>query len=197
MPGELPSDQRKWMEMMREQVGRLYGMVAELRDLVHLMFSRDLALQTESVVLADLVEEAWAALRRGPAQPQAEIDTDLPADLPRVRVDRGRTVRTLTSLLFHARKFRTSGTPRLRGQRRDDTVTLRLEYQGLPLPPAEAQRSLELLYPAFDRAGHTLNAVGLGLGVLRAVSRCQGADLDFEVGPDGRAVLSLALPVAR
>jgi signal transduction histidine kinase len=193
--GELPPDQVKWMDMMREQVGRLNGMVGELRDLIHLMLSRDLILQTESVVPADLVEEALAAVRRGASSTQADVAADLPPGLPRVRVDRGRTVRTLISLVFHARKFRASGDLRLSGEDRGGSVALRLEYAGHGIPPDEVQRSLGLLYPA-SRAGHTLNAVGLGLGVLRGIARRQNGDLDMQVAPDGHTTLILSLPTA-
>ena len=71
--------------MMREQVGHLNGMVGELRDLIHLLLSRDLVLQTESAAPADIVAEALAVFRReyGPSQ-ISRASTDLPADLPRV-----------------------------------------------------------------------------------------------------------------
>lgn len=193
--GEMQPDQAKWMDMMREQVGRLNGMVGELRDLIHLMLSRDLALQTESVAAADLVEDALSAVRRGAATTQADVSADLPPGLPRVRVDRNRTVRTLTSLVFHARKFRASGDLRFTGELRGGRVALSLGYLGHFIPAGQVRRSLELLYPA-SRAGHTLNAVGLGLGVLRAIARLQNGDLGMTVAADGRTVLTLSLPVS-
>ncbi len=192
--GEMPPDQVKWMDMMRDQVGRLNGMVGELRDLIHLMLCGDLVLQAESVAPAELIEEALAPIRRGASPSQADVNADLPADLPRVRVDRARTIRTLASLVFHARKFRSSGDLRLTGENQGASVALRLEYAGQAISQAEAQRSLELLYPA-SRFGHVLSAVGLGLGVLRAVARHGGGDLGMKVGPDGHTVLCLSLPV--
>jgi K+-sensing histidine kinase KdpD len=134
-------------------------------------------------------------VRRGAATSQADVNADLPVDLPRVRVDRARTIRTLVSLVFHARKFRRSGDLRLTGENCGAFVALRLDYAGHVIPQAEVQRSLDLLYPA-SRAGHTLNAVGLGLGVLRAVARHGGGDLMMQVGPDGSTALCLSLPVA-
>jgi len=191
--GEMPPDQAKWMEMMREQVGRLNGMVGELRDLIHLMLSRDLAMHFESAPPVELVEEVMALVRRGAGSVQGDIEISLPPDLPPVRVDRGRTVRTLASLVFHARKFRSGGPLRLGGESGRGVVTLSLRYSGQPMAAEEAASSLELLYPA--RAGHTLNAIGLGLGILRAVARRQGGDLGLSVEADGAAVLSLALPL--
>jgi len=194
--GEVPPEQLKWMDMMREQVGRLNGMVGELRDLIHIALSRDLRLQVDNAAPAALVEDAVAAVRRGASQPHVEVRVELPADLPRVRVDRERTVRTLLSLIFHARKFRVSGDLRLVGQRSEETVALTLEYQGQALAPDEVQRSLELFYPGRGHQGHVLNAVGLGLGVLRTLARHQGGDLDFSVAPDGKSAMTLSLEVS-
>ena len=194
--GDIPPGLAKWIDMMREQVGRLNGLIGELRDLIHVLLSRDLLLQLESVAPAELAAGALAAVKRGLSQIPVEVRLDVSADLPRVRVDRDRTVRTLTSLLFHARKFRTSGDMRICADRMGEAVRLHLQYQGLPLPPGESERSLDLLYPASARGGHTLDAVGLGLGVLRVVARRQGGDLGFQVGPDGRAELTLCVPVS-
>ena len=195
--GELPPEQVKWIELMREQVGRLNGMVGELRDLVHLVLRRDLVLHAESAVPGDLAAAALTMVQRSAAQSETEVKADLPAGLPRVRVDRDRTIRTLTSLFFHARKFRSTGDIRLSGESRDGRVLLRLEYQGRPMSPDAARRSLELMYPAFQDRQHTLSAVGLGLGMLRALARIQGGDLDLAVGPDGRSALTLALALAK
>jgi K+-sensing histidine kinase KdpD len=170
-------------------------MVGELRDLIHVMLSRDLHLMTESTLLSEMIESSLAAMKRPNGQPQPEIFVTLPPDLPKVQVDVDRTIRTISSLIYHARKFRSSDHLRLTAERRDAAVALKLEYRGQPLPPGEDKRSLELLYPA-SQGGHVLNAVGLGLGASRAVARLQGGDLSFDVLPDGQATLTLTMPLS-
>ncbi|MDD5657594.1 MAG: HAMP domain-containing sensor histidine kinase [Elusimicrobia bacterium] len=194
--GEVPPEQVKWVDMMREQVARLGGMVGELRDLIHLVLSRDLNIQVENAPVSELVAAAVACVRRDGAAGQGEVKVEVPAELPRVRVDRERAVRTLASLLFHARKFRTGGELVMGGRRDGSRVKLELRYRGHPLPAGEAERSLALLYPALGPNRHTLTAVGLGLGVLRAVAERQGGDLSFRVAPDGEARLTLSWPVS-
>ncbi len=104
-------------------------------------------------------------------------------------------MRSLSSLLFHARKFRLSGPVTLRGLRRGASVALEIEYTGQRLDPKEARRSLELFYPARNRKDQILAATGLGLGLIREVMRLSGGDLELVVEERGRTRLILLVPL--
>lgn len=195
--GEVPEEQVRWVEMMREQVNRLNGMVGELRDLIHIQLSKDLLMSIEEVEVVELVQDALALVRRGMIQASIDVQVVLDDTVPKVQVDRDRAVRTLTSMIFHARKFRSSGGVRLETHRRGDHALIHLLYQGPVLSAEVVRASLEVFYPAQKRKDLVLGATGLGLGVLRAVARRQGGDLDFNVGADGRSVISLVLPTRR
>jgi K+-sensing histidine kinase KdpD len=160
------------------------------------VLSRDLHVQLESLAPGDLLEAALPAARRAAAEAKYELKIEKEDGLPRVRADRDRAARTLASLFFHARKFRTDSGLSVRASRRGERVIFEVSYHGQPLPHDEARRSLELLYPAVGPKQHTLTAVGLGLGILRAVSEGQGGGLDFHVEPGGNARLTMALPAA-
>lgn len=195
--GQIPDDQMKWIELMREQVGRLNGMVGELRDLIHMELYRDLYLHGEDLSLKETVETTLRQFRRGAAQAGFSVHVSLPDDLPKVHADPERLPRSVTSLLFHARKFRLAGDIRLTARALGPwAVELRLEYSGPKISRAEAARSLELLYPALSLKGHTMSATGLGLGVTRAIMRRQGGELEFQVDPDGGSVLALRIPTS-
>ena len=73
-------------------------------------------------------------------------------------------------------------------------VACEIEYTGPSLDPREAARSLELFYPARHRKDQVLAATGLGLGLIRAVMRRVGGDLDLLVEEKGRTRLVLLLP---
>lgn len=196
--GDIPKEQLRWVEMMGEQVGRLNGMVGELRDVIHIQLSRDVLLSVEETELAEIIQDSLARVRHGMLQAGIEASVRLDDSLPKVHVDRDRAVRALTSMIFHARKFRSSGGIVLEAHRGPgDRAVVHLRYQGQALSPDEARRSLELFYPAQKRKDLLLAATGLGLGALRLVARRQGGDLDFRVEPDGRSVISLVLPTSR
>ena len=192
--GEVPAEQVKWIEMAREQVGRLTALVGEVRDLVHMELHRELRSNLEAAVPAELVAQALKGVRRGFEQARVELSVALPAGLPNVRADADRAARSLSSLLFHARKFRAGGSVSIRSLSRGASVAFEIEYEGQVLDPDEARRSLELFYPARSRESQVLAATGLGLGLIRAVTRRDGGDLELTVDAAGRTRLVLLLP---
>jgi two-component system OmpR family sensor kinase len=195
--GEVPPDQVKWIEMTRDQVGRLNALVGEIRDLVHMELHRELRSSLETASPVELFDEALTTMRRGFVHASVELRVEVPADLPKVHTDTERAVRSLSSLLFHARKFRLNGPVTVRAVSRGAMVACEIEYDGQRLDPAEARRSLELFYPARDRKDQILAATGLGLGLVRSVMRRVGGDLEMRVDERGRTRLDLLLPVAR
>lgn len=192
--GELPAEQRKWVEMTQEQVWRLSALVGEIRDLVHLELRRDLRSTVDDTDPAAIVREAAASARHGYQNAGVRLTLDIEEGLPAARVDSERAVRSLAGLLFHARKFRVGGDVTLRARRGGPGVVCEVAYDGLPLP--RAQESLDLFYPARRRDDQVLAATGLGLGLPREVMRRVGGDLDFAVDARGRSVLSLSLAAA-
>ncbi|MEK7859187.1 MAG: HAMP domain-containing sensor histidine kinase [Elusimicrobiota bacterium] len=191
--GKVGDEHLKWMEMMREQVGRLNGMVGELRDMIHLQLRRDLITHIEDVPAEDVIHAALGGVRTGFAQAGVAVELELAEGLPNVRVDRDRAIRTLTSLLFHCRKFRSGGDLKVSALPRAGMVVVSLEYRGPRLSAAEVRDSLDVFYPALQRQDHVLSATGLGLGVLKTLIELQGGRLTFEVR-DGLTSLALFLP---
>lgn len=193
--GDVPPDQMKWVEMMRDQAGRLNSIVGEIRDLIHLDFLRDLAAFPETAEAPELVEEALSPLRRGFEHAGIELRVELPESLPRVRADRDRAVRTLSSLLYHARKFRMSGPVVLRASRDGSKLRFTIDYAGQKLSPDAVGASMDLFYPAHKRSDQLLAATGLGLGLPREVMRLAGGDVALAADAAGAARLTLTLPV--
>jgi signal transduction histidine kinase len=107
--GELPSPLKPWVEMTREQVGRLNGLVGEVRDFVHMELHQDLRVTRVELSVDDILEEALVSIRRGMEQAGVEFRVEAAKGLPGVLADPDRAARCLSSVLFHARKFRTRG----------------------------------------------------------------------------------------
>ncbi len=192
--GPLPAEQVQWIEMMREQMARLSGMVGELRDLLHLELHRDLVMHKEDVEPSEIVDSAVGAVQFGCANAGVPLERSVEPGLPKTSCDPDRAPRTLTSMLFHARKFRTGGPVRVQASLSGRLVRFSVEFEAAKLTPEEAERSLDLYYPARMR-GQSMAATGLGLGILRAVAREQEGDFLLEAR-DGKARLSLLLPAA-
>ncbi len=193
--GEIPAEHQKWMGILRSQVARLIGVVGEMRDFVHLELRSDIALVPEKVSVQETVEAVLAAVSGSVASAEAPVEVAL-GDLPRVRADPDRLFRALLSLLYHARKFRSSGRILLRGEARAGGVEISVEYSGPDQSAEQTEAALDLYYPARQRGDQQLGAVGLGLGLLRTMTRRQGGDLAYRVDGAGGTRLVLSLPLA-
>lgn len=189
--GELPTPLKPWVEMTREQVGRLNCLVGEVRDFVHMELHKDLRVSMAELSVAEILDEALVSISRGMEQAGVEFTVVRAENLPNVRTDPDRAARGLSSVLFHARKFRTGGPITLKTAKVPGAVAFTVAYQGPRLSAEEVGASLELYYPARTRKDQVLGATGMGLGLIRAVARLIGGDFELRVEEDGRATATL------
>ena len=194
--GELPAPLKPWVEMTREQVGRLNGLVGEVRDFVHMELHQDLRVARVPLSVAEILDEALVSIRRGMEQAGVDFQIVTAADLPSVLTDPDRAARCLSSVLFHARKFRTGGPITLKVSRAPEAVAFSVSYQGSRITAAELEASLDLYYPARRRTDQVLGTTGLGLGLIRRVARLIGGDFNFRAEEDGRATATLSYAAA-
>jgi signal transduction histidine kinase len=194
--GPLPAPLKPWVEMTREQVGRLNGLVGEVRDFVHMELHQDLRVSKSELAVPDILDEALVSIRRGMEQAGVEFRVEPDKDLPAVLADPDRAARCVSSVLFHARKFRTGGPIVLKVSRAPRGVAFAVSYQGPRLRPGEAEACLDLYYPARLRRDQVLGTTGLGLGLVRKVARLFGGDLEFRADEDGRAAVTLTYEAA-
>jgi signal transduction histidine kinase len=189
--GELPAPLKPWVEMTREQVGRLNGLVGEVRDFVHMELHQDLRVGSVELTVDEILDEALVSIRRGMEQAGVEFHVTKDHGLPPVLTDPDRAARCLSSVLFHARKFRVRGPISLKVSRAPEAVAFAVTYEGSRIGPEEIEASLDLYYPARRRKDQVLGTTGLGLGLIREVARLIGGDLAFGAADDGRATATL------
>lgn len=189
--GELPAPLKPWVEMTREQVGRLNCLIGEVRDFVHMELHKDLRVSATELSVAEILDEALVSISRGMEQAGVEFTVLRTESLPNVRTDADRAARCLSSVLFHARKFRTGGPITLKTAKVPGAIAFAVTYQGPRLSAKDVAESLELYYPARTRKDQVLGATGMGLGLIRAVARVIGGDFEFRVEEDGRATATL------
>lgn len=189
--GELPAPLKPWVEMTREQVGRLNGLVGEVRDFVHMELHEDLRIGAAEMTAQEIVDEALVSIARGMEQAGIEFSASVEPGIPPLRVDPDRASRCLSSALFHARKFRVAGPVALAARKSGPGAAFVVTYQGQRMSAAQVRDCLELYYPARRGKSQVLAACGLGLGLVREVARLSGGDLDLTVDEAGLSTLTL------
>ena len=124
---------------------------------------------------------------------EEHIDT-----VPAVRVDREAIARALVNLVNNALKY--SDSEKFLGVRlyRDQSV-LKLEVsdRGIGIERREQSRIFEKFYRTCDPLVHNTKGSGLGLSLVRHITRAHGGEVEVESTPGRGSKFTLSLPLAQ
>jgi PAS domain S-box-containing protein len=189
----VPASRRHLGEILRAGE-RLLGLIDELLDLARIEAGQ-LALQSEAVELAPLLQQCLQAIGPVARQYQVQLPEALSLSLPgRVVADRERLKQVLLNLLSNAIKHnRRGGRVSVHGERDGDGLRISVSDTGPGLDPAQQER----LFHAFERLGIDRGAVegaGIGLALSKRLVELMGGQigLDSEVGAGSRFWVRLA-----
>ncbi|MEW6568575.1 MAG: ATP-binding protein [Chloroflexota bacterium] len=115
---------------------------------------------------------------RSRRRPELKVETDLPADLPLIYIDRVAFFRALSNVLHNAFKFTREGSVRVRAYRDGDLVTFEVSDTGPGIPPGELPSIGQFRFRgsgSTDQAGQ-----GIGLWVTRQLTEAMGGSFRVE-----------------
>ena len=149
------------------------------------------------------LERDWASIgeisgtvlnRLGEMLASHRVLTELPSDLPLVRVDAALIDQVLTNLLENAARHTPAGTlVRLRAQHKSGLVVVSVEDYGAGLDNGEFERVFAKFHRGPVHGGGS--GVGLGLAICRAIVRLHGGDAWAERVAGGGTAFRFSLPV--
>jgi two-component system sensor histidine kinase KdpD len=183
-------DRDELLATAEESLESLSALVTNLLDVTRLQAGA-LAVSVGPVDVAEIVLPALDELGLGPA----DVELDVPHDLPAVTADAGLLQRVLVNLLDNAMRFTPEGDAvRISGSAFAGKVEIRIADRG---PGVEADRRDDIFVP-FQRLGDTDNLTGLGLGLAlsKGFTEGMGGTLLAEETPGGGLSMVITLPVA-
>ena len=159
--------------------------------------TRDQPPERRSEKLLPLVHDTLSAMARDPKRDAIELIIDIPDDLV-VEARRAELQQVLMNLLLNARRaVLAKPSPRriaVRADRSDESVTIRVEDNGVGIPPENLGRIFE---PYFTTNGHD-EAVspgsGLGLTLCRDIVESMDGHIEVSSAPDQGATFRIHLP---
>jgi PAS domain S-box-containing protein len=149
------------------EAGRLTAIVDRLLAVARLD-SGDLQVQLAPTDVSAVVSEVVASAKQSLALAGHEFVLDLPPEPLAVAADREKLRQIVTDLVENAVKYSPGGgTVRVAARRRDDTVEVSVDDEGIGIPEAEQGRIFAKFYRA-ETGGRDLASAGTGLGLFIA-----------------------------
>lgn len=195
-----PEQVRRYGQLVEREGKRLSALVGQALKLAGIE-SGARVWNPEPASIAEAVRESLADVHWLFAENGMEVETDLPADLPPVLVDRGALGLIVRNLLDNAARHAAAGKwVRVRARRQPDgrSVLLTVEDRGPGILPEDRPHLFEPFYRGRGVAASATPGSGLGLDLVRRAAAAHGGKVSVGAGPGGRgAQFAVRLPAAR
>jgi signal transduction histidine kinase len=176
---------------------RLLGMINDILDLSRVE-GRLLDLEDDAVNVQEAVTVACNAVREEkPDAPQIQID--VPAYLPLLKVDPRRLHQILTHLLSNAVKFTPShGRVAVKAALTENgAFTIAISDTGIGMDPERIGHALEPFKQLDSRLARRFEGVGLGLPLANALVKVHDGTLAIESAPGAGTIVTVSFPPQR
>jgi PAS domain S-box-containing protein len=184
-----------YLRLAEAELDRLNGLIGEIIAGYRVSGGR-LSLELRPINLVDVLVEATRPYGLAPSGHALMVDLPATAGIP-VMGDAKRLVEILANLLSNAVKYSQRGSAiRVKTATTGTEVLVRVEDEGIGIPPDQLEKVFEGFYRATNVAQRQPGGLGLGLYISRDVARRHGGDLWAENRPGGGSVLCLRLPLA-
>ena len=178
---------------IQEEAERLNRFIANLLDMTRL----ESGAVEPRFDLIDIGDVVGSALRRAQGSPaKHDLEIDIAADLPPLRVDPVLFEQVLFNLIDNAAKYAPSGTPvRITARAQANMVRLQIADSGPGIPQADLENIFDKFYRV--RAGDGQRAgTGLGLSICRGFIEAMGGTIAASNRTDGSgAIFTVTLPL--
>ena len=191
-------------EIQREMVGiainggeTLLGMINDLLD-VEKLESGSMQLDYVTLFAAKLVTGAISQVAQLAESNNLILVSQIAADLPPLRGDENKLLRTLVNLLGNAIKFTPSGgtvTVEARHSTDAEAVVFDVSDTGEGIPPEAFERIFEKFGQVESRQGGRMMSTGLGLTFCKLAVEAHGGHIGVESVPGEGSKFCFALPL--
>lgn len=189
-----PADRNTALESVQVQVERMRKLVADLRKLSDL---EAVPLEREEVDVAELLEDAFQAVKNSPEAGGKDLSLSIPRapwPLPQITGDYDLLSLAVYNLLDNATKFtEPGGRVEVRAFEESSHVTIEVADTGPGIPEHEVPHVWEELYRGVGARG--ISGSGLGLALVRAVSERHNGRVGLRSRSGEGTVFSLRLPI--
>jgi two-component system phosphate regulon sensor histidine kinase PhoR len=148
--------------------------------------------------VGDVIDDAVQAFGPTRERTDVELDVDIPADLPRVRCDRGAVVDAIVNLLSNAYKY--SKPPRrieISARAQLDKLRIVVRDNGKGIARRDHKRIFEKFYRVDDLLTRREDGSGLGLAIVHHIVKAHRGRVTVDSSPGKGSEFTIVLPIDR
>ena len=173
---KLPGTTETYGRLLRE-THRLQRLVDDLQELSKLEAGY-LPIQRQVLALPPLIQPIIQRFRDQLLDEEnPQIVVEIPADLPAVEADPGRTEQILVNLLNNALQYTDSGKITVRAWHRAEQVWLAVEDTGIGISEADLPHVFERFWRADRSRSRASGGTGIGLAICKRLVELQGGEI--------------------
>jgi len=197
--GRITTQDKKneYYSIIRKESERLSALINNILD-----FSRIEAGAKEydfrETDIAELVRNTLDSYRYQIEQQGFALEEHIDPGIPAVKVDREAIARALVNLVNNALKY--SANEKFLGvrlYREQSVLKLEVSDRGIGIERHEQSRIFEKFYRTCDPLVHNTKGSGLGLSLVRHITRAHGGDVEVESTPGRGSKFTLLLPLTQ
>jgi signal transduction histidine kinase len=216
LAGELTSEQRDFVQTIRDKGDQLLALIKGLLDLSKLE-SGTMSLRKNQVDVAALVKDVVTTMTPTARKKEVELAFEVEKGLPAIWADAERLRQVLLNLTENAIKFTpVSGSVRLTAKiagmeaqtggdaggmvllgARRTAVELRVLDTGIGIPENERSRVFDAFYQVDSSSTREVGGTGLGLSIVKRLVDAHDGAVRIEANEPRGAVFVVTIPVRR
>lgn len=198
--GDLNTDQRRFLQVIRSNIERLGDLVNDLLDISRIESGR-VSLELIDFDLRGLLREVRDTFERRTRleDKPMQIELEVPDDLPRVRADPARIRQVLTNLAANSFNYTPSGGRIvISAWDTDGEVVIRILDNGMGIPPQEHAKVFERFYRGQGALELSISGTGLGLPIVKELVEMHQGRIWLESAgvPGEGSEFTFSLPLA-
>jgi signal transduction histidine kinase len=190
MMGELNEQQRKFLEIITQNIRRMGRQVQDLTDISRIESGR-LHMNFTPIAYANVVAETLPSVQGLADEKSIKLNFHIPIELPPVKGDKERLVQVLTNLISNAIKyspgdrevivsFETAEISRPHQTTPQPVVVCSVQDNGYGISEADQQKLFTKFFRADDPNIRQAKGTGLGLSITKGIVELHGGQIWLE-----------------